>query len=103
MGAGRQAVRAADCTHPVDDFIAYARREAAALLDQHASVVEALAEALLEKLMLTDAEIDAVIAGAFVAEDLAAEKKRRAAMAALAASARAFEANHSEEEDVDDD
>jgi hypothetical protein len=67
------------CVHPdaVDDFITYARHEARALLNEHASVVKALANALLERLTLTGAEIDAVIVDTLMLEDLAAEKSRR--------------------------
>ena len=43
------------CVHPdaVDDFITYARREARALLNEHAPVVRAVTEALLEAETLT--------------------------------------------------
>jgi hypothetical protein len=82
------------CVHPdaVDDFIAYARREAALLLNEHASVVHALAEALLEAQTLDGAQIDAVLAKALTAADLAAERKRRAAAARMLESAKAFAA-----------
>jgi hypothetical protein len=67
------------CVHPdaVDDFIGYCRVEARALLTDHASIVKALADTLLEQVTLTGAQIDAVIANALVLEDLAAEKARR--------------------------
>jgi hypothetical protein len=82
------------CVHPdvVDDLITYFRHEARALLNERASVVKALANALLERLTLTGAEIDAVIANALVLEDLAAERKRRAAAARILKSAKAFAA-----------
>jgi hypothetical protein len=67
------------CVHPdaVDDFITYARHEVRALLNEHASVVKALANALLERLTLTGAEIDAVIVNTLMLKDLAAEKSCR--------------------------
>jgi hypothetical protein len=88
------------CVHPdaVDDFISYARHEARALLTELASVVHALADALLERLTLTGAEIDAVIANALVLEDLAAEKSRSLDWAQRMINARAFEVYTKEDE-----
>jgi hypothetical protein len=82
------------CVHPdaLDAFVAYCRREAALLLNEHASVVCALAEELLEKLTLTGEQIDVVIANALVRADLAAERKRRAAAVRMLESAKAFAA-----------
>jgi hypothetical protein len=82
------------CVHPdaLDDFIAYCRREARALLNAHAAVVRALADALLEQQTLTGEQIDSVIATALVCEDSVAERKRRAAWAKTVESARAFAA-----------
>jgi hypothetical protein len=54
--------------------------------------VHALAEALLEAQTLTEEQIDVVIAKALVLEDLAAERKRRAAAARMLESVTAFAA-----------
>jgi hypothetical protein len=88
------------CVHPdaIDTFLAYCRREAALLLNAHASVVHALAEALLEAQTLTGAQIDIVIANALVLEDLAAEKSRSLDWAQRMINARAFEVYTKEDE-----
>jgi hypothetical protein len=89
------------CVHPdaVDDFIAYARREAQALLNEHAPIVHSLCEALLEAGTLTGEQIDCVIANALVRVDQAAERRRRAAIVKMVESARAFAAYAEEEPD----
>jgi hypothetical protein len=80
------------CVHPdaLDTFVAYCRREAALLLSEHAAVVRALADSLLEQQTLTGEQIDSVIATALVREDSAAERKRRADWARTVENARAF-------------
>jgi hypothetical protein len=82
------------CVHPdaIADFIVYARREARALLSEHAPIVKALTDALLEAQTLTGEQIDVVIAKALVLEDLAAEQQRRAAAVRMLESAKVFAA-----------
>jgi len=74
----------------VDEFLVYARREAAALIEKHRSVLSMLADALVERRKLNGTEIDSVIANALALEDLAAERGRRAVWRKTLASADAF-------------
>jgi hypothetical protein len=74
----------------VDEFLAYARREAVALIEEHRGVLSMLADALIERRKLNGAEIDQIIADALAREDLAAELSRRIAWAKTLASSAAF-------------
>jgi hypothetical protein len=76
----------------VDDFLAYARREATALIEAHRSAVQALADALVVKRTLGGVEIDAIIITALARNELATEKQRRTTWARVQESAAAFKA-----------
>jgi hypothetical protein len=73
----------------IDDFLAYARREAASLIEAHRSAVLALADRLVEKRTL-NAEIDEIIASAVAADELNRERARRAEWMAIIENARRF-------------
>jgi hypothetical protein len=86
----------------IEQFLSFARAEAAALIAAHRSVVLAIAEALLEKRTLSSgAEIDQIIADALTSAALAAERKRRADWSLVVTNARtfSFEAFNTEEPD----
>jgi hypothetical protein len=80
------------CCSPaaVDDFVAYARREAAALIEEHRGALSMLADALVERRKLNGVEIDQIIADALAREDLAAEQSRRIDWAKTLANSAAF-------------
>ena len=74
----------------VADFISYTRVEAASLLERYHSMVEAVANALIERRTLSGAELDAIIASALAAQDLAAEHTRRDQMRRMYENAEKF-------------
>ncbi len=87
-----QAFASLICCSPaaVDEFLAYARREAVVLIEEHRGALSMLVDALIERRKLNGAEIDQIIADALAREDLAAERSRRIAWAATLASAAQF-------------
>jgi hypothetical protein len=88
----------------IEQFLNFARAEAAAFVEEHRGVVLAIADALLEKRTLDGPAIDRIIAAALASESLAAERKRRADWSSVVINARtfAFEAYTPKEESSDD-
>ena len=84
------------CVSPgsVGAFLNFAKAEARALLEEHRSLVLALADCLITKRTLSGGEIDAVLAAALARSDLELERRRRLKWIEVAASARNFEAAH---------
>jgi hypothetical protein len=76
----------------IEQFLNFARAEAAALIAAHHDIVLAIAAGLLEKRTLSAAELDQLIAASLARQDFEAEKRRRADMAQCVANARAFAA-----------
>ena len=72
----------------VEAFLSYAKAEARALLEEHRSLVLALADCLLEKRTLTGAGVDAVLAAALARSNLETEHRRRLEWARVAERAR---------------
>jgi hypothetical protein len=74
----------------ISDFLDFAFAEATALIEKFRPVVQALADALLERQTLDGKEIDQVIAAALVAQDSAAERLRREQMKLMHDNAQKF-------------
>ena len=80
-------------TASVVAFLEHGYQEALALVEQHKTVVHAIAQALIEKRTLNSTEIDAVIVPALAAKAAADEHKRRADWNAVLGNAASFTAD----------
>jgi hypothetical protein len=79
-------------------FIEHGYQEAQALVEEHKAVVQAIAQALIDKRTLDGAEIDAVIAPVLAAQAAAEERKRRADWRCVENSAAEFSARETRSE-----
>ena len=83
------------CSHAAGDaFLNYARVEAAELIRLHRHLVQAIADALIERRTLNGAAIDIIIADTSAREALRIERERRAAWSRSIEYAATFEASH---------
>jgi hypothetical protein len=74
-------------------FIEHGYQESLALVEQYKTVVAAIAQALIDKNTLTNAEIDAVIVPALVAQAAAEKSERQADWNAVLNNAASFTAD----------
>jgi hypothetical protein len=80
------------CCSPaaVEVFLTYAEIEASELIRLHRHLVQAVADALIERRTLDGTEIDIIISDASAREALRIERERRAALSRAVANAGAF-------------
>ena len=78
----------------VDAYLEFCRVEVVALIESHCDIVQAVADALIERRTLDGDQIDAIISDAVVRHDLIAQQARRAAWARSIEDAATFEASH---------
>jgi hypothetical protein len=81
------------CSAAVEAFIAYARVEAAELIREHRHLVQAIADALIERRTLDGTEIDVIVVDASAREALRVERERRTTSKQAATTAAIFESN----------